>query len=298
MTEQPLVSVIINCYNGEKYLREAVDSVLAQTYHNWEIVFWDNQSTDSTREIVKSYGDSRIHYFYASEHTPLGEARNLAVEKANGVYINFLDADDVWMPEKLEKQITLLKPGEVETIITGYDIIADEKAKKLPLYAAFMYSRDKEVKSRLSFKDFLSKGPMIVFSSVLFNKTIYQDLGGIDSELEQNEDFDIILKTATKTDIGYLKGYYTLYRIHGNNNSVANGVLGYVENRRIFARFPKTPELEKAIKVNETRIVAYDLMEKKSLKLFLSDIVLKGRTLIFFSLFVKKIVRRLCALTQ
>ena len=60
MTEQPLVSVIMNCFNGEKYLREAIDSVLAQTYQNWELIFWDNQSTDSSAEIVKSYDDPRI----------------------------------------------------------------------------------------------------------------------------------------------------------------------------------------------------------------------------------------------
>ena len=80
----PLISVIINCYNGEKYLREAIDSVINQTYQNWEIIFWDNQSTDSSKQIVTSYKDNRIHYFCAPTHTSLGEARNLAVEKANG----------------------------------------------------------------------------------------------------------------------------------------------------------------------------------------------------------------------
>ena len=63
MEGNPLVSVIINCFNGEEFLREAIDSVLAQTYTHWEIVFWDNQSTDATAEIVKSYTDSRIRYY-------------------------------------------------------------------------------------------------------------------------------------------------------------------------------------------------------------------------------------------
>ena len=81
---QPLVSVIINCFNGEAYLRETIDSVIAQTYTNWEIVFWDNQSIDSTSDIVKSYDDDRIHYYYAPIHTTLGKARNLAVKQARG----------------------------------------------------------------------------------------------------------------------------------------------------------------------------------------------------------------------
>lgn len=81
MEQSPLISIIINCFNGERFLREAIDSVIAQTYSNWELIFWDNQSTDSTANIVRSYHDDRIRYFYAPEHTSLGEARNLALEK-------------------------------------------------------------------------------------------------------------------------------------------------------------------------------------------------------------------------
>ena len=80
MHNQPLVSILINCYNGEKYIREAIDSVIAQTYANWEIIFWDNQSIDSSASIVKSYNDVRIKYYYAPTHTLLYDARKLARE--------------------------------------------------------------------------------------------------------------------------------------------------------------------------------------------------------------------------
>ena len=298
MTEKPLVSVIINCYNGAEYLREAIDSVIAQTYQNWELIFWDNQSTDSTAEIVKSYSDSRLHYFYAPEHTSLGKARNLAVEKANGEYINFIDADDVWAPEKLAQQIAIVEPGKVETVITGYEIIADENAKKLPLYAAFLYSQNKQKKSRLTYNDFLINAPVVVFSSVLFNKSIYREVGGIDPTLEQNEDFDIILKVSTKTDIGFISDRSTFYRIHSNNNSVANGVLGYIENRTIFSRLPQTPELLKAQEINETRIVAYKILSDKSYGLLFSEVLLKGRSCIFLTLMIKKFIRRILVLLK
>lgn len=298
MTEKPLVSVIINCYNGEKYLREAIDSVFAQTYQNWEIIFWDNQSTDSTREIVESYKSEKIRYFYAPKHTPLGEARNLAVEKANGEYINFLDADDVWMPEKLEKQIALVEPGIIETILTGYDIIADEKAKKLALYAAFMYYKDKIVKGVLTFEDFLLDGPLVVFSSVLFNKKIFDSVGGINPKFEQNEDFDIILKSASKANVGYVKQCCTKYRLHSGNNSTVNGVLGYLENREIFNSLPDSPALERAKEINETRIAACYFLEKKAIEILVSDIILKGRTLIFLTLIIQKCKRRLFVLNR
>ena len=76
------VSIIINCYNGEKYLNLAIESVLNQTYKNWEIIFWDNQSTDDSKFILKSYKDKRIKYFYAKKFTNLHIARNLAISKA------------------------------------------------------------------------------------------------------------------------------------------------------------------------------------------------------------------------
>ena len=80
----------MNCYNGEKYLREAIDSIYAQSYENWEIIFWDNCSTDSSAEIAKSY-DEKIKYFTVSSKLELGEARKLATEHARGKYLAFLD---------------------------------------------------------------------------------------------------------------------------------------------------------------------------------------------------------------
>ena len=107
MSDTPLVSIIMNCYNGETYIREELDSVLAQTYQNWEVIFWDNQSTDQSANIFKIYDDERLKYFYAPKHTLLYEARNYAIEKAAGEFFAFLDVDDWWIPEKLELQIPL-----------------------------------------------------------------------------------------------------------------------------------------------------------------------------------------------
>lgn len=132
--EQALVSVIMNCYNGEKYLREAIDSVSAQTYKNWEIIFWDNQSTDQSAEIYKSYNDPRLKYFYAPAHTLLYEARNYAIEKASGNFFAFLDVDDWWHPEKLEKQIPLFDDPEVGIVCGNYWIFSERKNKRWKLF--------------------------------------------------------------------------------------------------------------------------------------------------------------------
>ena len=109
MDNVPLVSIVMNCFNGQIYLKTALDSVLAQTYQNWELIFWDNQSVDKSVEIFKSYKDKRFKFFSSSKHTILYESRNNAIQKANGDLIAFLDTDDYWLSEKLEKQVKLFR---------------------------------------------------------------------------------------------------------------------------------------------------------------------------------------------
>ena len=127
ITRQPLVSIIMNCYNGKKFLREAIDSVIAQTYTHWEIIFWDNQSTDGSADILKSYDDPRLRYFYAPKHTFLYEARNYAINESCGDLIAFLDVDDWWAPEKLEKQVPLFENPEVGIVCSNYWLVNERK---------------------------------------------------------------------------------------------------------------------------------------------------------------------------
>ena len=97
-----LVSILMNCYNGEKYLEEAINSVLNQTYKNWELIFWNNRSNDSSEKIINKIKDSRIKYFLSEIHTSQYEARNKGLEKCSGEFIAFLDVDDYWHPENLK----------------------------------------------------------------------------------------------------------------------------------------------------------------------------------------------------
>ena len=115
----PLISIIMNCYNGEDFLHESIESILSQTYKNWELIFWDNQSKDKSSEIFKSYKDERLKYFLAKEHTTLYKARNLAIEKSKGDYIAFLDTDDLWEKEKLELQMHLFNNLEVGVVFSN-----------------------------------------------------------------------------------------------------------------------------------------------------------------------------------
>lgn len=118
MQGKPLVSVIMPIFNTEKYVAEAIDSVLAQTYAHTELICVDDGSTDGTLAILRSYGD-RLTVIESPENGGIGSARNLGLAKASGEFISFIDADDVWKPEKLELQLAaLLKDPSVSMCFT------------------------------------------------------------------------------------------------------------------------------------------------------------------------------------
>jgi glycosyltransferase involved in cell wall biosynthesis len=107
--KKPLVSVIMNCRNGEKFLYKSVKSVLKQTYKNLELIFWDNISTDNSKKIIKKFKDKRIRYFCSKKPIKLYQARNCAIKKAKGKYVTFIDVDDWWVNKKTSKQVELLE---------------------------------------------------------------------------------------------------------------------------------------------------------------------------------------------
>lgn len=104
----PKVSVLMNCLNGEKYVKQAIDSVYAQTHSDWEIIFIDNASTDNTEHIAKSY-DNRLKYYRNEQTLPLYHARNIGLQHVTGDFLAFLDVDDTWVPDKLTQQLTVMQ---------------------------------------------------------------------------------------------------------------------------------------------------------------------------------------------
>ena len=101
----PLVSIIMSCYNGENFISRSVTSILNQTYKNWELIFWDNNSSDSSRESILSFKDNRIKYFKSNKTTLLSVSRENAINQSNGDLVAFLDVDDEWLEKKLENTV-------------------------------------------------------------------------------------------------------------------------------------------------------------------------------------------------
>lgn len=130
MNTKPLISVVLCTYNTGVYLAEAIDSILAQSYNNFELIIWDDGSTDDTRSIVGAYNDKRIRYYF-HENTGLGMALRLACEKANGEYIARMDSDDISLPNRFEKEIAFLEANFDYVLVSSAVIYIDEKGVEI-----------------------------------------------------------------------------------------------------------------------------------------------------------------------
>ena len=124
------VSIILNCRNGAEYLKDTLEAIKQQSFSDYEIIFWDNCSTDNSAQIAKTF-DKRLRYFWGEEMLPLGAARNKAIACAQGDYIAFVDCDDLWDREKLEKQVNELERdssvGMVFTNFIRWNMLSNKK---------------------------------------------------------------------------------------------------------------------------------------------------------------------------
>ena len=125
---EPLVTIIMPVYNAAKYMRESIDSVCNQTYQNWELLLIDDGSKDESPEIIREYEkmDARIHPIWSEKNGGVATARNKGIEATKGEYIAFLDSDDLWKPEKLEKQIAYMKEHQAAFTYSAYDVIDED----------------------------------------------------------------------------------------------------------------------------------------------------------------------------
>jgi glycosyltransferase involved in cell wall biosynthesis len=211
MEQYPLVSIIMNCYNGEEFLREAMDSVIAQDYKNWEIIFWDNCSTDKSAEIAQSYKDSRIRYFRGDKHVLLGEARNYAIEKARGDFIAFLDVDDLWMKTKLSEQIQVFSTHSEIGLAYSRHVKFSKNAEMF--YPSIKSDRILNARNLIGEYD-VGLSSVMVKVSIAKEKDIY-----FNPVFNLIEEFDYFLRIACHADVYYTGKVLMRCRLHDNNTT-------------------------------------------------------------------------------
>jgi len=212
---QPLVSVIMNCFNGEDYLHESINSVLHQTYKNWELIFWDNRSLDRSAEIFKSFSDKRLKYFYANKHTPLYEARNLAIEKSQGGFISFLDTDDLWMSKKLEIQMEYFKNLDVGVVFSNLWMLKKNENKKK------LYIKNKMPRGRI-YEELIANYNVGILTTVIRKSFYLQLKKKFDERFSIIGDFDLFLRLSKLCSFESIQEPLASYRLHGKNLSSIN----------------------------------------------------------------------------
>lgn len=207
---KPLVSVIIPNYNYAKYVREAIDSALEQTYPNVEIIVVDDGSKDDSPEILKSYGKKIKTVF--QENAGVSAARNNGVRMSQGEFVAFLDADDIWFPEKIEKQIELFgKDKDLGLVHVGVENI-DSEGNALDSTTAGLAGR-------ISHEFLLFERAVVLGggSGIMIPRKVFDELGGFDPELMTSADWDLFYRISRRYEVGFVPEILLRYRLHGSN---------------------------------------------------------------------------------
>jgi glycosyltransferase involved in cell wall biosynthesis len=202
-----LVSVIIPCFNADKWLSEAIDSCLKQTYINLEVIVINDGSTDNSLEIIKSYGDKII--WEDLPHRSGNYARNRGFALSKGEYIQFLDADDYILPEKIEHQVSFLKQ-------TGADVVYGDWRYQHHLVDGQIVLDDiKTSEEQVDILESLLANWWVALAAILYKRTAVEKSAGWDESLEAAQDRDFFLSVVMNgAKVAYQPGCYSIYRRH------------------------------------------------------------------------------------
>ena len=207
--EKEIVSIIVPMYNAEKFIGKTIESVLAQTYQNWEMLIMNDVSTDNSLAIVSLYAkkDERIKIVNTEKNVGVVKGRNFLIDLASGKYIAFLDADDYWHNEKLEKQIKFMKEKNASISCTEYTRVKENEEK----------INDVIIKEEISYNDMLKNNYLgcltVIYDAKKIGKRYFK-------ELEKNEDYVLWLEIVKDVNTIYgLKENLAYYRVLDNSRS-------------------------------------------------------------------------------
>lgn len=236
---QPAVSVIMPTYNRADYLKRSVQSVLDQTFTDFEIILINNYSTDDTLNVVSAFNDRRIKVIDFKNDGIIAKSRNRGIKQSTGKYIAFLDDDDLWCPDKLELQIKYMESHPEFGLVYSNAIVIDEHESMKDLRID-----PKQAKTGQVFPDLLYEN-FIPILTVLMRRVIFETNGPLneDSCIRGAEDYEYWLRAALKFDFGYIDEPLALYRVHGGCVSgTVNRPLLRQKVRHSFINNPEVPE--------------------------------------------------------
>lgn len=293
----PKVSLVIPTFNCEQYLSEAIESVLNQTYCDFEILVVDDGSTDNTRAKIERY-KSMIRYIPQNNQGP-SAARNLGIRHSNGKYIGFLDADDLWFPEKLKLQVDYLEQVHDVGLVTCDALSFKDNTILVPSMAEERKLHSGWVLKYLLRENFLNT------NNVLIKRDVFEKVGFFDEHRKFSEDYDLWLRIAKYYKIGYVDQVLTKYRIHNKNRSLISReavekahlelVLKYLKDGR-FSFFQRRAILaHNYFKYGYNYFYDQEYLKARNLlkmSILSNPFNLKAYVYLFSSLFPKKIINK------
>jgi glycosyltransferase involved in cell wall biosynthesis len=270
-----LVSIVLPTRDRVRVLRRTLDSILAQTYANWELIIVDDGSTDGTEKLVRSYADDRVRYFFNDGPHGVSAARNRGVERAHGEFLAFQDAGDDWVPEKLSLQVAALRaaPVEVGLVFSAMRRVhQDGTTSSFP--ASDVSAGDADLYHRA-----LALGVILAPPTWLLRSGVIEGAGGFDERLHAREDLDLVIRIAQKFRMQRVDG--DLARYHDDASSVSRNYAAIARaHRRIAAKHRAALREDRAALMAHLRIIAearYMDNDSASARRLLFKILASGR---------------------
>ena len=225
----PKVSVIIPTYNRSKLVKEAVESVLAQSYTDFEILVIDDGSTDDTRSVIEQIPDSRIRYYY-KENSGCSGARNFGLVRAKGEYIAYLDSDDLWPENYLETVLKAFAENNDYGAVYGRAICIRPNGEKKE------FGSSKRNVSGWITKSYFSYKPFLIPSVTCFRSHVWKDVFW-DEKMKRISDYDVFLRISTKTKFLFVPDAYVIYRPQADSISLGKSPMGVINAALSLERF-------------------------------------------------------------
>ncbi|MDC0524593.1 glycosyltransferase [Pelagibacteraceae bacterium] len=256
--KKPLISVIMNCYNGEKYLKKSINSIINQSYKNWELIFWDNKSTDDSKKILLNYNDKRIKYYKSKNFVNLYEARNLAISKSKGKFICFLDVDDWWIRKKLEIQVNFINNNKKVNFLYSNLFIYNEKKR-----TKYLYINHKIPNGKIT--QILLNKYRIGILTVIINRKLFKNKK-FNKSFNIIGDFDFFISLSVKENFFYLDEPLAYYREHIRNYSKKINI--YAEELKRWININSLKMTRLNLSLTKIKIQYFKLKLKKSINFF------------------------------
>lgn len=276
MKNSSKVSVLMNCYNSEQYIQNSIQSLINQTFDEWELIVWDDASTDNTLSIVNSFNDKRIKIYKNDLHIGLGLSRVKAQEYLKGEYISILDSDDIYEKDKLKKQIQAFNEDKNLSLVTSWYSIIDKKNKEINKIR--ISNNLSEIKNKLYGDN------IFAHSSIVYKRIEAEKVGWYSNKLEYSQDYDLTIKLLKNNPFFIAQEY--LVKIRDSETSMTRNlslqsvilnehfkILNYIKNNFLLDINQKKINEENLRKLN-CKMLLLDLRNKLSIKKIFNLIIL------------------------